>query len=179
MDQFAKKMIPLGQFEGIDFYRYTPTLLQPYFMDYPKQEQPPYTRRVIHKVRMMLEYLRGGYQVVYMIRDHNILGHIVVAPGGRRLKISTPEDIVIGPIWVSPTLRGQGIGTIGIRTVLKKLGLQYRYAYEFIAADNTASIRTVEKNGYVLACRVKESGILRNLVESPEGDFLVYRFLHS
>lgn len=169
-------MILLGKFEGIDFYRYSPTLFQPYFVDYPAQEQPPYASRPVHKIRMMLEYLRGGYQVIYMARGNRILGHIVVARGGRRLKISTPEDIVIGPIFVSPALRGQGIGTIGIRTVLKKLGLQYRCAYEFIAAENTASIRTVEKNGYVLAGRVKESGFLRNLVESEDGNLLVYRF---
>lgn len=166
----------LGTYEGIDFHEYSPTLFHPYFVDYPKQEQPDYTRRIVHKVRMMLEHLRGGYKVIYMVRDQKILGHIVIARGGRRLKVSTREDIVVGPIFISPALRGKGIGTIGIRTVLKELGLQYRYAYEFIKEDNIASIRTVEKNGYTLAGRVKESGLLRNLVASEDGDFLVYRF---
>lgn len=169
-------MIPLGEYEGIEFYRYSPTLFQPYFADYPVQDHPPYETHVAHRVRMMLEYLRGGYSVIYMAKNGKVLGHLVVARGGRRLKISSQEDIVIGPIFVSPDLRGKGIGTIGIRAVLKEIGLQYRYAYEFIKDDNTASIRTVEKSGYVFVERAKESGPMKNIVVSQYGDYLIYRY---
>lgn len=175
-DHAMKKMHLLIQLEGIDFYKYSPTLFQPYYMDYPKKEHPPYANRMIHKVRMMLEYLRGGYQVIYMVRNHKILGHIVVARGGRRLKVSTSDDIVLGPIFVTPDCRGEGIGSFGIRVVLKEIGLQYRYAFEFIKYDNIASIRTVEKNGYIPLGRVKEVGLLKNLVPASDGDFVVYRF---
>ena len=154
-----KRMLLLGEYEGIEFYQYSPTLLRPYFMNYPKQDHPPYARRAVHKVRMMLEYLRGGYLVYYLVRDHMVLGHVVVARGGRRLKVSTQEDIVIGPIFVSPALRGNGIGTTAIRTVLKDLGLQYRYAYEFIKEDNTASIRAVEKTDMCWLVTLKKPGL--------------------
>lgn len=171
-----KRMVLIGKCEGIDFYQYSPTLFRPYFMDYPKQDHPPYESRVVHRVRMMMEYLRGGYSVIYMVRNDHILGHLVVARGGRRLKVSTKKDIVIGPIFVSPHLRGKGIGTIGIRAVLKELGLQYRFAYEFIKDNNAASIRTVEKNGYHFVGRVKESGLMKNLIPAVDGDYVVYRF---
>ena len=166
----------LGEYDGIEFYRYSPTLFRPYYTDYPKKDHPPYERRAIHQIRMMTEYLRGGYQVIYMVRGGEVLGHLVVARGGRRLAVSTPEDIVVGPIFVAPRLRGQGLGTIGIRVVLNALGLKYRYAYEFIKHDNIASIRTVEKNGYVFVERARESGPMKNLIACPDGDFVVYRY---
>ena len=171
-----KRMRYLGIFENIAFYEYSPSFFCPYFMDYPKENHPNYESRLIHKIRMMLEYIRGGYRVFYMVYDDNIVGHIVVANGGRRLKISTKSDIVVGPVFISPNMRGKGIGTTGILIVLNQLGLQYNYAYEFIHDDNIASIRTVEKNGYTFVGRVKESGLLKNLIKSSDGNYVVYRY---
>lgn len=60
--------------------------------------------------------------------------------------------------------------------MLNELGLDYRYAYEFIIDNNIASIKTVEKNGYILVGRAKEFGIMRNLVSCSDGDYLIYRY---
>ena len=166
----------LGKYDNIDFYEYTPTLFSPYYTDYPEQDHPHYEKRLVHKIRMMTEYLRGGYRVYYMADNGEIVGHLVVANGARRLKVSKKDDIVIGPIFISPSKRGKGLGTIGIHTVLNELKLDYNYAYEFIADDNIASIRTVEKNGYVYAGRAKESGLMKNLIECDDGDFVIYRY---
>lgn len=171
-----KRMFYLGEYGKLDFYRYKPSLTRPYFSDYPKAAHPPYEKRWVHKIRMMTEYLRGGYDVFYIVRDNDVLGHIVVAPGGRRVKLSKKDDIVVGPIYISPSERGKGVGTAAIRVVLDELGLKYSYAYEFIAADNVASLRTAEKNGYILVGRAKERGVMKNLVESPNGDYLIYRY---
>lgn len=171
-----KRLRFAGKYDDIDFYEYSPSLFQAYFTDYPKEDHPHYENRLVHKIRMMTEYLRGGYKVFYMVSDGTVLGHMVVAKGGRRLKISKKDDIVVGPVFISPSLRGQGIGTRGIRVVLNELILDYTYAYEFIADDNTASIRTVEKNGYIFVGRVKESGPMKNLIECADGNYLVYRY---
>ena len=117
----------------------------PYYTDYPKEDHPQYESHLLHKIRMMTEFFRGGYRVYYIVSGVKIVGHLVVANGGRRLKLSKKEDVVIGPVFISPAMRGKGIGTIGIRIVLNELNLQYNYAYEFIADNNIASIRTVEK----------------------------------
>ncbi len=171
-----KRMHFVGKYDNIDFYEYSPSLFQAYFTDYPKKDHPHYEDRLVHKIRMMTEYLRGGYHVFYMVSDDRVLGHIVVANGGRRLKLSGKDDIVVGPVFISPSVRGKGIGTRGIRVILNELNLEYNYAYEFIADDNIASIRTVEKNGYIFVGRVKESGFIRNLVECADGPYLVYRY---
>lgn len=171
-----KRMNYVGTYSNIDFYKYTPTIFHPYYMAYPQENHPHYEKHLAHKIRMMLEYIRGGYSVYYMVYNDELVGHLVVATGGRRLKVSTKKDIVIGPIFISPSVRGMGIGTIGISVVLNELGLQYKYAYEFIADDNIASIRTVEKNGYVCVGRAKEVGLLKTLVESDNGNYVVYKY---
>lgn len=171
-----KRVTFLGRYSDVDFYRYKPSLFKPYYMDYPAEDHPNYEGRLVHKIRMMMEYLRGGYEVIYMVVDGKVVGHLVIANGGRRLAISEKEDIVLGPIFVSPDWRGKGIGTIGIRTVLRDLDIPYRYAYEFIKDGNIASIRTVEKNGYQFVCRAEEKGLLKNLITCPEGSFIVYRY---
>ncbi len=171
-----KRMQFLGKYDNIEFYKYSPSLFKPYYMDYPIQNHPYYEHRIVHKIRMILEYIRGGYNVFYMLYNNEVVGHLVVANGGRRLAISNKDDIVIGPIFVSPDMRGKGIGTIGINTVLNNLGLNYKYAYEFIIFNNVASIRTVEKNGYDFMCRAKETKILKNIIEDPKGNYYIYRY---
>lgn len=146
-------------------------------MKYPDENHPPYERRLTHKIRMMFEYLRGGgYSVFYIVLDGDVAGHIVVARGGRRLAVSKEEDVVLGPIFISPNVRGRGLGTAAIQVILNELNLEYNYAYEFIKDGNIASIRTAEKNGYQFIGRAKESGIMRRLVMHSDGSWLIYRY---
>ena len=58
---------------------------------------------------MITEYLRGGYRVFYLELDGTIVGHIVMARGGRRLKNEQKSDIILGPIFISPSFRGKGL----------------------------------------------------------------------
>ncbi|MBE6952373.1 MAG: GNAT family N-acetyltransferase [Ruminococcaceae bacterium] len=171
-----KRMKFIGRYNYIDFYEYSPTLFRPYYMAYPVEDHPLYEKRAMHRIRMLLEYLRGGYRVFYMCINNEIVGHIVVADGGRRLSISENVDIVLGPIYISPRMRGHGIATEGIRVILNELNWDYRYAYEFIMDDNMASIRTVEKNGYTFVGKAKEVGVMKRLVEDPHGRFVIYRY---
>lgn len=170
------RMKKIGLYDGIEVYKYTPSLFMPYYNDYPKADHPPYERRFAHKVRMMLEYIRGGFNVYYFKINNTFVGHIVVSCGGRRLTISDKKDIVLGPIFVAPRYRNQGIGTVAIEIVLKRINLNYRFAYEFIVADNEASVKTVKKNGYEFVCHAREKGLLRTLVQSPNGRYVVYRY---
>lgn len=165
-----KRVTFLGRYSDVDFYRYTPSLFKPYYMDYPAEDHPNYEGRLVHKIRMMMEYLRGGYEVIYMVVDGKVVGHLVIANGGRRLAISEKEDIVLGPIFVSPDWRGKGIGTIGIRTVLHDLDIPYRYAYEFIKDGNIASIRTVEKKRISVCLSRRRKGPSEKSYHLPRGE---------
>lgn len=177
MNEFNNKKLKFVKTVGdLSFFEYVPSLLEPYYSNYPEEDHPFYEKRLIHKIRMILEFLQGGYRVFYIVKGLEIVGHIVVTNGDRRLTVSKKDDIVLGPIFISPRFRGQGIGTMGITTVLNQLNLDYQYAYEFIKNDNIASIRTVEKNGYIFICYAREKGLLKKLVECSNGDFSIYRY---
>ena len=164
--------------DGISFYRYKPSLIRLYDKCYNSSNRPDYFNRIVHHIRMSIELITVGYEVFYMYDDNmQILGHLVVSRGGGRVEVSTIDDIVIGPIWVCPSQRGKGIGTKGIDVVLNSLGIKYRNAYEFIAKDNIASIRSVEKNNYQLIGNAKEYGLFKKLKINPNGEWLLYKYV--
>lgn len=159
-----------------EYFLYRPSLFKLYNTCYTGDEIPPYYARPIHHIRMMRELLFAHYVVVYMRVGGKTVGHFVVSRGGTRIAASGKEDIVIGPNWVIPACRGKGLGSKGIDAVLHRLGFEYRYAYEFIEDDNTASVRTVEKNGFTLLGRCAEYGVLKTIKPCEDGKLLVYRF---
>lgn len=171
-----KKIVFLKSVDGIDFYIFKPTFLRLYANCYSMEEMPPYTYRALHRARMVREYLKSRYRVVYMKVGDKTIGHFVVGRGGTRIVMSNPEDIVIGPVWIVPSERNKGYASTGIGFILHQAGFEYINAYEYIHEKNTASIRTVENNGFVLAAKCKRHGMLRSIREDENGDLLVYRY---
>ena len=161
---------------GIDFLLYMPSIFSLYADVYSESERPLYVKRFIHKIRMALQLFMGGYKVYYMSVGGTIVGHLVVTPGGGRVVQSSKNDIVIGPIWVAPNHRKKGYASKGIAAVLHGLDLQYKNAFEFIAPTNTPSIRSAEKNGFVIQGKAKESGLLRKISLDENGEWLLYRY---
>ena len=166
----------LKTIDGIEYYRFSPSLFKQYEACYSPEETPHYWKRPIHRVRMLIEYLKTNYNVIYMQSDGVTVGHLVVARGGLRLVVSTAADIVIGPIWVPPRCRNRGYASKGIAAVLHGLDIPYRHAYEFIDVNNAPSIATVQKNGFSLCFWAKEVGPLKRVVESEGGTWLVFRY---
>lgn len=164
----------IKEIDGIGYYLFKPTFGHWYFKDYPNYKK----HSLSHGLRMMLEYLEGGYSIYYMIQTgkDNIAGYVTVAKGGRRLRCSTKQDIVLGPIYIDPELRGKGIGTRGIFAVLHHLDIQYENAYEYIQPTNTASIRTVEKNGYIKIGSGSSKGLLRRIDNDGSQEFFIYQY---
>ncbi|MCQ2966771.1 MAG: GNAT family N-acetyltransferase [Alphaproteobacteria bacterium] len=171
-----KKMEYITSIENIDFFLFHPTFFCLYPKIYPVGENPPYINRIVHKIRMILQILCGGYRVYYMYVEKNIVGHIVVMPGGNRVAQSKKKDIVIGPIWIVPSQREKGFATKGINAILHKLNIQYEKAYEFISCDNTPSIRTVEKNEFKFLGKAAEKGIFKKILLSDDGHWRLYCF---
>jgi RimJ/RimL family protein N-acetyltransferase len=144
--------------DGIDFLKFTPTVMRHYDKCYKEGEEPDYWRTKTHWFRMLLLLLRKKYEVIYLKRGEQILGHFVITKGGN-FADSKSDDIIIGPIWINPVLRKQGIGTKGLNVILHRLDINYRSAYGNISPANLASIRIFEKNGFKYIGKAVRTGL--------------------
>ena len=124
---------------------------------------------------MTRELYKSRYQVIYMVKNHAVIGHLVVGRGGSRIAMSTKRDIVIGPIWVVPSQRSNGYASKGIHFILHNLAIDFDYAYEYIEKVNTPSIRTVQKNGFEFVNECGEYGPFKVIRPCSGGHLNVYR----
>ncbi len=169
----GKRMRLLWKKEDLSFYIYDPT---PFRLLYRHFERMTVPRRV----RLLLEYFaKGKYKVFYLAKDGVPVGHCVVAPGGRRLKSSSREDIVLGPYFVDPAFRGNGYAKLLIGAVLRDGGLSYRYAYDYIKKSNLPSVKATLANGFTLCGELDIEGFFHKLTEREGGDYDIYRYSPS
>ena len=155
---------------GLSFYEYRPT---PFRLLYRHFEKMTLSRRI----RLLLEYFaKGKYKVFYLLKDGVPVGPCVVAAGNRRLKMSSQEDIVLGPYFVDPAFRGNGYAKLLISAVLRDGGLSYRYAYDYIKKSNIPSIKATLANGFTLCGELDIEGFFHKLTEREGGDYNIYRY---
>jgi RimJ/RimL family protein N-acetyltransferase len=60
------------------------------------------------------------------------------------------EDIQVGDTWTNSAVRGKGLATIALENIVKAPRNRNRTCWYIVEADNTASIRVVEKAGFML-----------------------------
>lgn len=144
-----------------------------------RRRDSPYFSRLVHRIRMIREIVKSKYQVVYMMKDKRVIGHLVVGRGRSRIEMSTKDDIVIGPIWVVPKCRSFGYASQGINFILNEMKISYDFAYEYIEKDNAPSIRTVQKNSFDFVAECDEFGIFKTIRPSKDGHLNVYRIKNS
>lgn len=169
------ELLFLKEIDDLRYYSFHPSICRIYYPCYKGNEIPPYFTRLVHRIRMIRELYKSQYQVIYMVKNHAVIGHLVVGRGGSRLAMSTKHDIVIGPIWVVPSQRSNGYASKGINFILHNLGVDYDYAYEYIEKLNSPSIRTVQKNGFELVSECREYGLFKVIRPCSNGHLNVYR----
>lgn len=166
--QDNSRMKYITTIEAGDIYFYKPC----FGRWYVKNLEPMKFRRWI---RLFLEYVQGGFDVYYLIRDDKITGYILAADGGRRLKCTTKNDVVLGPYYVVESERGHNyVGKIR-DAILPILTRKYEYAYSYIRNDNISSIKSTLRSGFSAYCRINVVGLRHRLVEDDNGDHTVYR----
>lgn len=155
---------------GVQLYEFEPSLFSP--MALPMEQLS-----MIRRGRLLLEYLCGGYKVYYLKINDDFVGYCVVSPGGRRLRCSKKNDIVIGPYYILPEWRGKGYAKILVKMTLKFCTYDFNEVYCWIHHMNIPSIRTVE------ACGMKPNGLhlnvvgkFRKLVLDKNGNYIVYKY---
>lgn len=120
--------------------------------------------------------------MVYYLAVHEILvGHCIIAPGSRRLKRSTKQDIVVGPYLIEQNQRRKGYSKPLVQLSLEYCSYEYDSVYAYIAKDNIASIKTIESCGFHICGELDIIGPFHRLVEKSTGDgsYSIYRKMKS
>ena len=147
---------------------YDPTLFHLLYVDFEPM-------RLIRRVRLISEFIRRGrYKVYYLEVGGNLVGHCVVTPGGRRLKCSTNDDIVLGPYFVKESERGKGYSNKLISMVLEYCS--FEYAYDWVDKKNIASRKASEACGFVPFAELNVKRPFRSLIIVEHGEDIVYQY---
>ena len=129
----------------------------------------------VRKLRFLYEYLCGGYRIYYLQIDGIFVGYCLVTPGGRRLKCSTKNDIVIGPYFILPEFRGKGYAKILLKMTFASCTYRFNNIFCWIHETNIPSIKTVMACGMAAnGLRLNVAGRFRRLVLNDLGRYIVY-----
>lgn len=169
VSDYQDKFVLVGNDNQFSLYEYKPSLLHPLAIDF----EPLWTFR---RFRFWFELLKGGYKVYYLVIGDIIVGHCVVTPGGRRLKVSTKEDIVLGPYFIDPQFRGKGYAKVIVKMTLEHCTYTFKKAFDWIQEHNIPSIKTSESLGMKMVGRLFIKGVMRKLVIDPKGDNRIYLY---
>ena len=87
---------------------------------------------------------------MFVIYDENkVIHRSVVFPGYFRFPFMAKDDLQIGDTWTLPECRGQGLASFAIRAITSACRRPGRMFWYVVDQDNLASIRAIEKVGFV------------------------------
>lgn len=169
-DEVKRKCKLVVSDNNLTVYEYNPTLINLLAV-------PIEPLSTVRRFRFLSELLRGGYSVYYLVIDEVVVGHCVITPGGRRLKCSSKNDGVIGPLYICPEYRGRGLSEILVQQVLKCCSQKYSSFYCWIHKNNIPSRRSLEACGFKPIGNLDVVGLFRCLIVNPEGEDIIYQRL--
>lgn len=151
-----------------EFYKYSPSLLNPFYVNL---EKLTFKRRI----RLIIAFF-AGYCVYYLAQDGKYIGYCLVQSGkDKRYKFATDKDIIVGPYYISDEYRGKKLSIELLNYVLKYSDLKYENAYDYIGKDNIPSIKASEAVGFEYMSDAKISKYLRRLsLCDIQGTYSVY-----
>ncbi len=114
-------------------------------------------------VRLQFQWMtRGKATIVYAKdTDGTIVHTAYVVPKCRKFPFLGQDDYEIGPCFTRPSHRGQGIYPRVLTYICRRFGCEATAFYMIVDSENTASVRGIEKAGFVPCGAVKKSRILK------------------
>ena len=157
-----------------DYYLFTPTLFRQYYNR--KEPWTEHRSRFTHKLHMLYYLLRGGYNILYLMKESEVVGYIVFTKAGNDIvEGTTKNDIYTIYVTTNPDFRRLGIATKVVDVMLNGLGLDYQYSYKTISISNTGSRKAAEKNGYSIICNIRKRGPLCRIVRDCSASSGLYQ----
>ena len=165
----------------INYYLFKPSLFSLYYNDknFKYKDEPSHRFSLSHRLHMMwyIAAIRGGYSILYLERDGEILSYIIfVKANNRIIKNCEKNDYYTIFLWTYPEHRGKGLATLMSKTMLQDLQLEYSHFYKTINKDNAPSIRVAEKCGFQIESDCVKTGLLHTIHRVHNGSQFLYSF---
>jgi RimJ/RimL family protein N-acetyltransferase len=89
------------------------------------------------------------YAVCVIYDQERVVHRSMLFPGYFRFPFMTKDDLQVGDTWTAPEHRGQGLATCALQSIVRQYASTGRRLWYLVESDNLASIRVVEKAGFV------------------------------
>ena len=130
-------------------------------------------RKIIRFVLMFF----NGYRI-YLMADKNkkVLASACFTNGKlKRYPFASEKDIILGPYFVIPEMRGFGLATLFLTFLLNKYEIPSGNLYGHVLADNYPSIRVLEKLGFKKEGRYISKRLSGKLVKRINGNLVLFK----
>ncbi len=156
--------------DGYKYYVFNPTLLK----QFPKSGN----------MRKMTFLQRGrfftmklhGYRVYLIGINDEVYSSIAFSGGGYRFPFANKKDLIYGPSYTIPEYRGQGLAARLGDAVIKEFEKDYENIYATVKLTNEASLRCLEKNGYVKERRIGVNEFTKIYYLDDGGSFWLMKY---
>ena len=101
---------------------------------------------LLHSLRV---FYNRDYAVFVIYDGDKVIHRSVVFPRYFRFPFMAKYDLQIGDTWTLPEYRGQGLASFAIRAITYACRRPSRTFWYVVEQDNLASIRVIEKAGFV------------------------------
>lgn len=135
-------------FEPLDG-RYTSVLWQPALGSLVPRGVPKVPFAVWWCFHYSHTFSNRDYAVFVVYDGNRVIHRSGIFPGYFRFPFMSKDDLQIGDTWTAPEYRGQGLASSAIRTITNAYRKAGRSFWYVVDQDNLASIRVIEKTGFV------------------------------
>lgn len=156
---------------GFSYYKYKPKIFKPFYINL----EPISFRR---RIRFFLAYF-SGYEVYYMAKGAEYIGYCVIQSGrDKRYSFAGSNDIIVGPYFIREDFRGRKLSVTLLDVVLKRLAMEFNYAYDYIQKTNIPSIKASCRVGFEYMSDATVTKLTRKLIllEKDCGDYCIFRY---
>jgi RimJ/RimL family protein N-acetyltransferase len=170
-----KRMSLLSSEDGIDYYLFKPSLFRLYYDN--RKDDVAHRHSFTHRMHMIAYLFGGGYKVLYLSQNDEIVSYIVFAKCKDWIvKGANKDDYYTVFLWTYPKFRKNGYATKMVEYMLHKTGIQFKNFYKIIAKDNFSSIHVAEKSGFVMIGEANTIGKLHTVVQAEKGNRLLFKY---
>ena len=169
--KYIKRIEKRGDYE---FYIFKPSPFRLYF--HTRKDDAGHRKSFFHYFHMLFLLLSGGYRILYLIKDDEILSYVAYCKAGKRVIAgSSYDDLYTIFIYTFPNFRGCGNASLLGSFMLEYLSNEYRYFYKTISKTNIQSKKVAEKCGFAYYSESVRSKLFRIIIPVDNGTQFLFR----